>query len=280
MSTLSTTTFTDRLSTAQISDFEHDGYLAFDGFLSPSEVEELNAALLEMITTLHAEAQAGLTEITSGVGQLNHSGMRIRDRDKDYDILLEPGVSLDIQTTSVEELDHSYRKISSPANGHRSFEALVRHPDIVCILDQLLGPDSILYGNMALCKPARIGVAKPWHQDGGSFLYTPYDQGVDVWIALDDTTPENGCMYVLPGHHGPRKHVSQEDFMMEEKGLEGIPVPLKAGGALFFSVMLPHYTPPNRSDLRRRAVQLFYRGAETRLITREEKIVDFVELGS
>jgi phytanoyl-CoA hydroxylase len=283
MPTIAANASTDQLNTTQISDFERDGYLAFDGFLSPSEVQELNVALLEMVAKLHADAQTGEADITSEEGRLNHSGLRICDRAKDYDILLEPGITLDIHTASVEELDHSYRKISSPANGHRSFAALAKHPGIVGILDQLLGPDSILYGNMALCKPARIGVAKPWHQDGGSFLYKPYDQGVDVWIALDDATPENGCMYVIPGHHSPKKHTNLEDFMIEDGELDeadAIPVPMKAGSALFFSVMLPHFTPPNRSDRRRRAVQLFYRGSGTRMITKAEKRIDFVDDGT
>ena len=53
---------------------------------------------------------------------------------------------------------------------------------------------------MALLKPPR-GREKPWHQDHAYFnlpLDTPI---VGVWIALDEATPENGCMHVIPGSH-------------------------------------------------------------------------------
>lgn len=56
-----------------------------------------------------------------------------------------------------------------------------------------------------------------------------------------------------------------------------VPVELKAGGAMFFSGMLPHQTPPNRSPVRRRALQFQYRGSNTRAVAREEYDRVFVE---
>jgi len=50
---------------------------------------------------------------------------------------------------------------------------------------------------------------------------------------------------------------------------DAIPIPIPAGGALFFYGMLPHETPPNRSALRRRAMQFHYRGRDTQMVDRE-----------
>ena len=48
-----------------------------------------------------------------------------------------------------------------------------------------------------------------------------------------------------------------------------VPVPLSPGGVLLFSSLLPHQTPPNRSAGRRRALQLHYRGRDSRRVDRE-----------
>ena len=128
---------------------------------------------------------------------------------------------------------------------------------------------------MALSKPPRIGVEKPWHQDDAYFDYLPLESIVTAWVALDDTTEENGCMYTIPGAHreGARKHFHGIDCQIVDGRLDlsrAIPVELKAGGAMFFSGMQPHQTPPNRSDLRRRALQFQYRGSDTRKVSHDE----------
>ena len=89
-------------------------------------------------------------------------------------------------------------------------------------------------------------------------------------------------MYTIPGGHriGALKHVHGIDCQIAEGRLDlsrSVPVELKAGGAMFFSGMLPHQTPPNRGPRRRRALQFQYRGAHTRALTKEEYSRVFVE---
>jgi phytanoyl-CoA hydroxylase len=150
------------------------------------------------------------------------------------------------------------------------------------MLEALIGPNPIWYGDMALCKPARVGTDKPWHQDSAYFPYEPFGHGVGVWIALDDAAVENGCMQVLRGGHklGPKKHVHLTDCTIEPGRVDvsrAEPIEMDAGGILLFSPLLPHYTPPNRSDRRRRALQLFYRAGYTKMITQDEHSRHFVE---
>ena len=54
-----------------------------------------------------------------------------------------------------------------------------------------------------------------------------------------------------------------------------VPVPLQPGGVLFFHGMLPHFTPENRSDKRRRALQFHFRGRDTAIIPKEEYLRQF-----
>ena len=86
---------------------------------------------------------------------------------------------------------------------------------------------------------------------------------IGVWIALDETTIENGCMHVLPGGHrdGPQIHFKRRDWQLCDTDMLNKPctaVPLKPGGLMFFDSLLPHGTPINQSNKRRRALQFHY----------------------
>ena len=73
-------------------------------------------------------------------------------------------------------------------------------PPILDLVEQILGPDVILWGSQVFCKPAQVGREVPWHQDGEYWPIRPLAT-CSVWIALDPATPENGCMRYLPGSH-------------------------------------------------------------------------------
>lgn len=272
-----------QLSSDQIERFRADGYLAFDGFLDATRVAEGQAAMTELLRTLVERARGGELKLDRNPAAMrNYSGYRIMEPGADTGVLFEPGLEIDLERMDFAALERSYRKFSTPSKGHGYFARLSADARLMRLLEPLLGPAPILYGDMALCKPPRIGSSKPWHQDSAYFLYEPFDAGVDVWIALDDATIENGCMFVLPGAHhlGPRRHEHRDDCTVADGRLDltqAVPVELKAGGVLLFSVVLPHYTPPNRSERRRRAMQLFYRGAQTRLIGSDEKLANYRE---
>ncbi len=73
-------------------------------------------------------------------------------------------------------------------------------PDLVDMVEQLLGPDIILWASNIFGKPARTGKPVQWHQDGHYFPVEPMAT-LTAWIAIDDATPENGCLRYIPGSH-------------------------------------------------------------------------------
>jgi phytanoyl-CoA hydroxylase len=96
-----------------------------------------------------------------------------------------------------------------------------------------------------------------------------------AWIALDDATVDNGCMFLLPGQQarGPLRHHHTIDCEILADRIDpdhAVPVEMKAGGVIYFSALLPHQTPPNRTADRRRALQFQYRGVEARQVSKEE----------
>jgi phytanoyl-CoA hydroxylase len=76
---------------------------------------------------------------------------------------------------------------------------LARHPSVVDEVVDIIGPNVKLMQSMLFMKPA----GKPsqaWHQDE-SHIPTRDRSLTAVWLALDDATVDNGCLWVIPGSH-------------------------------------------------------------------------------
>jgi ectoine hydroxylase-related dioxygenase (phytanoyl-CoA dioxygenase family) len=77
---------------------------------------------------------------------------------------------------------------------------LVTHPGVLDAVESVLGPDLVVQSSMVLTKPAGDPGIVVWHQDGThSGLHRT--RNTSAWIALWDSTPESGCMRVVPGSH-------------------------------------------------------------------------------
>jgi phytanoyl-CoA hydroxylase len=172
------------------------------------------------------------------------------------------------------------RKLWKFADVDPTLRAAVAAPRMMALVDLLLGSGARLIQDMALMKPPHRGAEKPWHQDNAYFDWTPLDGVLGVWIALDPATVENGCMQIVPGSHraGPAPHYHVRDCQLVDqmsRADRAEVVPLRPGGALFFSALLHHGTPPNRSAERRRAVQFHYAAARCRRMTFSEHMTHF-----
>src|SRR3989442_7490910 len=85
--------------------------------------------------------------------------------------------------------------------------SLVRHPAILDAVEDLIGPDILVYTSTWFIKEPESAAIAAWHQDATYFGLRPYVH-VTAWLALTDATAENGCMEFLPGSHrgGQRPH--------------------------------------------------------------------------
>ena len=162
----------------------------------------------------------------------------------------------------------------------------VHEPTMLGIVRHLLGcADVELHQAMALLKPPAGGREKPWHQDHAFFDLAAGTPVVGVWLAIDEATIANGCMHLLDGGHrdGPRPHFAIRDWQLcdtDMLGLGAVAVPLVPGGALFFDGLLPHGTPTNRSESRRRAVQLHFCPASAGRVSKAERFRTFGDRGT
>lgn len=96
------------------------------------------------------------------------------------------------------------RRIKRPHKVHPVFDAFMRSPRLLAVLSALLGASGVrLHGSKLNLKAPQFGSPVEWHQDWAFYPHTN-DDLLAVGVLLDDATPENGPLLVLPGtHRGP-----------------------------------------------------------------------------
>lgn len=157
---------------------------------------------------------------------------------------------------------------------------LVSDPRLLDLVEQFLGPDLALFASHYICKPGGDGLPVLWHQDASYWPLEPMDV-VTCWLAVDDSTTENGCMRVLPGsHRGPRlqhhRHdreaVLHTEIRPEELDLSAaVDVELRRGDVSFHHPWLVHGSNPNHSPRRRCGLTIRYIPTSTRITAPEWK---------
>jgi hypothetical protein len=158
--------------------------------------------------------------------------------------------------------------------GHEAFLEFAHDPHILDMVEQIAGPDLILWGCQVFCKPAGDGYEVPWHQDGRYWPIRPLAT-CTVWVALDRSSPENGCMRYIPGSHA-RGHVYRHrndtrpdlalDLVLADDAVDtgaARDVVLEPGMMSLHDVYLVHGSNPNRSGKRRAGLALRYMPASS-----------------
>lgn len=155
--------------------------------------------------------------------------------------------------------------------GHLAFPWLVdlgRNPRILDAVEDLIGPDILLFGGSIFAKDGRDPRYVSWHQDSAYFGLSPHEE-VTAWVAFTEATEENGCLRVAPGTHlGPDlRHVetfAADNMLAKGQRIEGIDedravaMPLRPGQFSLHHERTAHGSQPNRSRDRRIGFAFFY----------------------
>jgi hypothetical protein len=156
------------LTDEQVAEFFRQGFLVIETpQIQKSELEWCSRILLGMLE--------------SGLGRSEGRNLDLIARDGGGDTTLPSVLQPSLYATELRKL--SYRKTALAA------------------ARQLLGPQAVFAGDHTILKPIRKGGPTPWHQDEA--FREPgfeYDE-ISIWIALTDSTIENGCMAYIPGSH-------------------------------------------------------------------------------
>lgn len=143
-------------------------------------------------------------------------------------------------------------------------------PDVLDAAAQLIGDNIIVTGSSFFCKKGTGGKATPWHQDAYYWPMRPLE-ACTVWIAIDPSTPENGCLRIIPGSHKERRlfsHLSStrdENVGLEQElsaedmpDTEPVDVILEPGMMSFHHPYVVHGAEPNNSGARRGGLTFRY----------------------
>ena len=151
---------------------------------------------------------------------------------------------------------------------------LVNSPTLRAIAGQLMGGESTLYLPFTAVKGVGGGTFH-FHQDNN---YTPFDDGmggINMWIALMPTTPENGCLMVVPRSHGKGTLESElsPDGDAHKKvkydPVDFLPVRMRAGDCIAFSRLTVHGSGPNLTQAPRVAYAVQFHRNDVSYIERD-----------
>lgn len=150
------------------------------------------------------------------------------------------------------------RRLSNLVNKGEIFERLIEIPRILECMEQVLGPEFKLSSlNMRSANP-NSDCAQPLHADSGAIADEKgYWVCNSVWM-LDDFTPENGAIRMIPGSHRWRK--LPQDVLADPRAPQNgeVLVTGPAGTVVVMNAHMWHGATANRTAAPRRAVHVYY----------------------
>ena len=219
-----------RLSDEQVRFFHEYGYLSGVRILTDEQVEQLRGELQELFDPAH------------------------------------PGNDLFHEYHSNESPDPS-RVLFHALGAWRikpGFHDLLWHPAFTVPASQLLAGGVRFWHDQLFCKPAQHGGVVAWHQDYSYWTRTKPMAHLTCWIALDDSTRDNGCLQYVPGSHrwellpvtglaGDMDAIQTVLSDEQKRQFKPVAVELKKGYASFHHPLMVHGSYANTTDRPRRA---------------------------
>lgn len=152
---------------------------------------------------------------------------------------------------------------------------LVRHPRILDIVEDVIGPDILVFWSTFFIKEPGSPTFAAWHQDATYFGLEPYEH-VTAWVALSDASREAGCMEVVSSQGAPRQlHHAAARLANSINGAgqvivepideaKAVAMTLRAGELSLHHTLCPHRSAPNRASHRRVGLGISYIPAHVR----------------
>ena len=213
--------------------FARDGFVAVEGLLSPGEVG--------WYRELYERFLSGEIEV----------GRRRSDL----------GAGADPRRPGVENIT----QILWPSEARPELLGSAAYTRALAIAREILGEDAAFDFDMLIDKAPLTATPTPWHQDCAYWIDLPDRRAASCWIALDDATVDNGCLWFVPGSHRramrPHRPAGRGGGALEcdATEAEGTPVPIAAGSCTFHDGGTLHGSRGNTTRERRRALVVNFR---------------------
>jgi phytanoyl-CoA hydroxylase len=252
-----------KLTAQQLKDYEGDGFLVLENFVSPAACDELRNRAAQLVAGFELQGQASIFS--------THEQTRTSD-----DYFLESGdkIRFFFEAGAFDEAGNLRQSMERSLNkiGHAlhdldpMFDSFSRTPALAELVGSLGYTKPLLLQSMYIFKQPNIGGEVTCHQDA-TFLFTEPMSVVGLWFALEDATTENGCLYALAGGH---KAGLKARFVRAEEGgtrfkkldenawaTENLTcLEVKKGALVLLNGLLPHLSYANTSAKSRHAYTL------------------------
>ncbi len=155
--------------------------------------------------------------------------------------------------------------------------------EVLDIVEPVLGPNIALWSSHFICKDPYVGRATPWHEDSAYWngRFDGWNYITTVWLALDRSTHENGCMRVIPGTH-INGFSEYEDVDMRENTFHrqiknaidtsrAVDFELERGECSLHDARIVHGAEPNTSPYRRCGYTMRYISTNLRVMPEKNR---------
>ncbi|XP_076614244.1 phytanoyl-CoA dioxygenase domain-containing protein 1 isoform X2 [Chaetodon auriga] len=253
----------DFMSDQDVQKYLEDGYVVLDGLLTSQECDELRQRMAEIVDQMDVPQHCRTTFSTYHDEQLKTQGNAdyfITSGDK-IRFFFEKGV-FDDKGEFIVPKQRSLNKVGHALHAYEPLYKKVTHsPRIQGIAKKLGLVHPVILQSMFIFKQVFVCFLVTAHQDA-TFLYTePLGRVMGLWIALEDATVNNGCLWFIPGSHNsgisrrmvrtPPGTFPLTDFIGQEQAHDDekfVLAPVKKGGVVLIHGEVVHRSAENTSE--------------------------------
>ena len=253
-----------QISREQIRQFHQQGFLILENAFSNQEIASVKEAALDIVSEFDIDTQRTVFKTTDrDAGRDDY----FFDSAEAVHCFLEEG-ALNADGELIRPKELAINKIGHAMHDRvPAFTKFCRLPLIGQVLRDLGIHAPQLWQTMYIFKQPGIGGEVRWHQDASYLIADP--PGVTgIWIAIEDATKNNGCLWMQPGQHRlPLREIYEVDWQTRSGTLsnlddtpwtlgEAVAMEVSAGSAVFFNERMPHRSSQNHSQHSRHAFTL------------------------
>ncbi|MEZ4662297.1 MAG: phytanoyl-CoA dioxygenase family protein [Caldilineaceae bacterium] len=204
--------------------YQEQGYLLIPNLIEPAVVDELREAVLDVLEA-------------NGI----------------------PRAQLDHASSTADKLRQNPQYVKDSL-----LDELINGEAMMALASRLIGGRAVRYLPFTAVKAGGGGGQFHFHQDNNYTQHDPALGSINIWVALVDMTPDNGCLQMVPGSH-------KEGVLDWENAGDGdshrkvaidpktfLPIRMRAGDAVAFTRLTVHGSGPNYTDRARVAYGLQY----------------------